>query len=389
VDGRGTFHLTSPVTDSEAERPPLTYAGAGVDIEAGRRFVDRIRQITQATHSASGGEVLGGVGPFAGLFRLGSYREPVLVASTDSVGTKVKIASLLGRFDTVGVDLVNHCVNDILTVGAEPLFFLDYIASSTLGEEEKTALVRGIASACRDAGCALIGGETADLPDVYAPGDFDLVGFIVGVVERDAIIDGSTIREGDVLLGLPSSGLHTNGYSLVRRVFSGGGSASGGGGDAEEERARLERHEPELGATLGEALLTPHRSYLRELSLPAGRRGASGGVLSKVKGIAHITGGGLIENVPRMLPEGPSTGSGQGLAVRIDRASWRVPPIFGLIQREGNVAEEEVWRTFNMGLGLVLAVDPSDVDAVRSALPQALVVGEVVRGEGDERVRIL
>ncbi len=361
------------MTDSEAERPSLTYADAGVDTDAARRFVDRIREMARSTHRP---EVLASVGPFAGLFRLGSYREPVLVASTDNVGTKLKIASLLGRFDTVGIDLVNQNVNDILTVGAEPLFFLDYIASSTLGEEEKTALVRGIASACRDAGCALIGGETADLPDVYAPGDFDLVGFIVGVVERDAIIDGSTIREGDVLLGLPSSGLHTNGYSLVRKVFSVGVSARGG--DAEEERARLERHEPELGATLGEALLTPHRSYLRELKP----------VLSKVKGIAHITGGGLIENVARMLPEGPSTGSGQRLAARIDRASWRVPPIFGLIQREGNVAEEEMWRTFNMGLGLVLAVDPSEVEAVRSSLPEALVVGEVVRAEGDERVRI-
>jgi phosphoribosylformylglycinamidine cyclo-ligase len=326
--------------------------------------------------------VLAGAGPFAGLFQLparsaggGSYREPVLVSSTDSVGTKVKIAALLGRFDTVGIDLVNQSLNDILTAGAEPLFFLDYIASSTLGEEEKTALVRGIASACRDAGCALIGGETADLPDLYAPGDFDLVGFVVGAVERDAIIDGSTIREGDTLLALPSSGLHTNGYSLARRVFS-----VGVGGDAEEERARLERSYPELtpkahpprteGSTLGEALLTPHRSYVQDVRP----------VLRKVKGIAHITGGGLIENVPRMLPD--------GLAARIDRASWQAPPIFGLIQREGNVADDEMWRTFNMGLGFVLAVDASEVDAVRSSLPEALVVGEVVRGEGDERVII-
>ena len=207
-----------------------TYADAGVDIDAGSRFVEAIRGIVR---SASRPEVLAGVGPFASLFRLGDYREPVLVASADGVGTKVNIAAAMRRFDTVGVDLVNHCVNDILTCGAEPLFFLDYIAGSTLGEEEKVAIVSGMATACRDAGCALIGGETADMPDVYLPGDFDLVGFIVGVVERDAIIDGSTIQEGDVLLGLPSNGLHTNGYSLARRVFD-----VGRGGDAGRRRRR-------------------------------------------------------------------------------------------------------------------------------------------------------
>jgi phosphoribosylformylglycinamidine cyclo-ligase len=222
-----------------------------------------------------------------------------------------------------------------------------------------------MASACREAGCALIGGETADLPDIYASGDFDLVGFVVGVVERDAIIDGSTIRAGDVLLGLPSSGLHTNGYSLARRVFS-----AGVGGDPNEQRALLERSYPGLNGSLGEALLAPHRCYLREI----------GPVLSKVKGIAHITGGGLIENVPRVLPE--------SLAARIDRASWEVPPLFGLIQSEGNVPEPEMWRTFNMGLGIVLAVDASDVDSLRSSLGDALVVGEVVRQQGDARVRL-
>ena len=340
--------MSSPQT----EREPLTYAAAGVDIDASNRIVARIRGLAQSTHRP---EVLAGVGPFSGLFRLGSYREPVLVSSTDGVGTKVKIAALLGRFDTVGIDLVNQSVNDILTAGAEPLFFLDYIASATLSEDEKVSLVEGVASACRDAGCALIGGETADLPDLYAPGDFDFVGFAVGVVERDAIIDGSTIRAGDALLALPSSGLHTNGYSLARRVFS-----VGIGGDAAEERARLERSYPELGMTLGEALLTPHRSYVRELRP----------VLSKLKGIAHITQGGLSENVARVLPE--------GLASRIDRGAWAPPPIFPLIEREGNVPDEEMRRTFNMGLGIVLAVGPSDVDAVRSALPEALVLGEVV-----------
>jgi phosphoribosylformylglycinamidine cyclo-ligase len=344
---------------SETERS-LTYAGAGVDDEAARRFVERIATIAKSTHRP---EVLAGVGPFAGMFRLGAYRDPVLVSSTDSVGTKVKIAALLGRYDTIGIDLVNQSVNDVLTVGAEPLFFLDYIGASSLGEDEKVAIVEGVASACREAGCALIGGETATMPDVYAPGDFDLVGFVVGVVERDAIIDGSSIREGDVLLALPSSGLHTNGYSLVRRVFS-----AGVGGDPIEERARLEREYEELGSTLGEALLVPHRSYVPEM-----RR-----VIAKEKGMAHITGGGaLIENVPRMLPE--------GLAARLDRAAWDVPALFRLIQREGGIAEDEMYRTFNMGIGLVFAVDASDAAAVRAELPDAIVVGEVIKQIGEER----
>ena len=347
---------------TESDRPSLTYAGAGVDVAAGRRFVERIRKITESTNRP---EVLAGVGPFGGMFRLGSYRDPVLVASTDSVGTKLKIASVLGRYDSLGVDLVNQSVNDILTSGAEPLFFLDYISFSGLGEDERTQLVDGVGSACREAGCALLGGETAELTDLYAPGDFDLVGFVVGVVERDAIIDGSTIREGDALLALPSSGLHTNGYSLARRALG-----VGIGADGIEEGARLERVHPELEASLGEALLAPHRSYVRELQP----------LFAKLKGIAHITGGGLIENAPRMLPE--------GLSARIDKASWDVPPLFRLIQREGNIAEDEMWRTFNMGLGIVFAVDPNDADAVRSALPEVLVVGEVAAAQDAERTVI-
>ncbi len=340
-----------------------TYAAAGVDHDARRRFIERIAPIARSTHRP---EVLSGVGPFGGLFQLGSYRQPVLVSSTDSVGTKVKIAALLDRFEGIGVDLVNQSVNDILTSGAEPLFFLDYMASSTLTDDQKTAMVEGVAAACRDAGCALIGGETADMPDVYAEGDLDFVGFVVGVVERDAIIDGSAIREGDALLALPSSGLHTNGYSLVRRIFG-----VGIGGDRAQDRATLERHYDELGGTLGDALLTPHRSYVTEVQA----------VSSKLKGITHITGGGLLENVPRILP--------QRLGARIDRAAWRVPAIFQIIAREGNVEEREMFRTFNMGLGLVLAVDPTDVDAVRAALPEALVVGEVVAaGDAGERVKI-
>ncbi len=343
-------------TDPDAH----TYRAAGVDIDAGSRFVNAIRDIVRSTHRP---EVLAGVGPFASLFRLGDYREPVLVASADGVGTKLNIAAAMGRFDTVGIDLVNHCVNDILTTGAEPLFFLDYIASADLGEEDKVAVVRGLAAACRDAGCALIGGEMADMPDVYRPHTFDLAGFIVGIVERAAIIDGSKIQEGDVLLGLPSNGLHTNGYSLARRVFN-----VGVGADPETEKKALYRTYPELGLTLGEALLLPHRCYYRDLKP----------VLPLLKGTAHITGGGLIDNVPRMLPK--------GLAARFDRSAWRIPPIFTLIQREGNVSEDEMFHVFNMGLGMVLVVAREDAEAARSQLPEALVAGEVVKQTDQRRV---
>ena len=371
----------NPLDKSKEER--ATYAAAGVDIDAAELLVGRIKELVR---SAGRPEVLAGVGPFAGLFRLGlptgqagQYREPVLVASADGVGTKLKVAALLGRYDTVGVDLVNHCVNDILTAGAEPLFFLDYLASSNLGEEEKVAVVRGLVSACRAAGCALIGGETADMPDLYAPGDFDLVGFVVGIVERDRIIDGSTIEEGDVLLGLPSSGLHTNGYSLVRQVFGiGKGGAQTGGRPADPVRQGriLDRYYPGLGVTLGEVLLIPHRCYYQELKL----------LLGHIKGMAHITGGGIPGNVARILPEGPSTGSGRGLAARFDRDSWRVPPLFDLIQKTGRISDDEMYRVFNMGLGMVLACSEEGASAVQRALPEAKVVGRVVRQEGAEAV---
>jgi len=356
----------------------MTYAQAGVDVDAAARLVERIGALARSTRRP---EVLADVGPFGGLFRLSGYRpggrpsgrDAVLVASADGVGTKLKLAALLGRFQGVGMDLVNHCVNDIFCAGAEPLFFLDYIASGSLSDDERASIVEGVAESCRAAGCALLGGETADLPDVYGPGDFDLVGFIVGVVERDAIIDGASIRAGDALLGLPSSGLHTNGYSLARKVFG-----VGVGGDAVEERARLERHYSELGATLGDALLAVHRCYYNELKP----------VLARLKGIAHITGGGLPGNLPRILPEGPSTGSGQALAARLHEGSWPVPPIFRLIQERGNIAEDEMYRAFNMGLGMVLVCDPSDVEAVRAQVGEALVVGEVVPGTGEPRVII-
>ena len=348
------------------------YAEAGVDVAAAERLVSRFAELAKLTRRP---EVIADIGPFAGLFRLGSYRAPVLVASTDSVGTKVKLASLLGRYDSVGHDLVNHCVNDILTTGAEPLFFLDYIGACGLDDEAKLEIVRGVAAACRAVGCALLGGETADMPGVYAGGDFDLVGFIVGVVERDAVIDGSRIREGDALLGLPSSGLHTNGYSLVRKLFG-----VGLGGDPDAERAVLYANYPGLGVTLGEVLMTPHRCYYNELKPVLSL--SKGPVLPLLKGIAHITGGGLPGNVPRILPEGLAARLNKPALSRAEGPAWRPQPIFRLIQERGKIAEEEMYRTFNMGLGMVLAVAPEEVDAVRSQVGEALLVGEVVRGAG-------
>jgi phosphoribosylformylglycinamidine cyclo-ligase len=335
---------------------PPAYAAAGVDTDAAEALVSRFADLARAARRP---EVLADVGPFAGLFKLGSYREPVLVASTDSVGTKVKLAGLLGRYDSVGHDLVNHCVNDILTSGAEPLFFLDYIGNCGLTDDAKADIVRGCVEACHATGSSLLGGETADMPGTYRDGDFDLVGFIVGVVERDSVIDGSSIHEGDVLLGLPSNGLHTNGYSLVRKLFR-----IGIDEDANAERERLNANYAGLEGTLGEALLVPHRCYLDDLRP----------VLPMLNGIAHITGGGIPGNVPRVLPA--------GLGAAINRGAWRVPAIFRLIQEEGGIDEEEMYRAFNMGLGIVLAVDPARVAEVQVKVPEAFVAGEVIAGDG-------
>jgi phosphoribosylformylglycinamidine cyclo-ligase len=346
------------MTPGEGE--PLTYASAGVDLEARRAVVDRYREIARR---ATGPQVLGGVGPFAGLFALGpGYRDPVLVASTDTVGTKGVLAGLVGRYEGLGHDIVNHCVNDAVTTGCTPLFFLDTIVNADLTDGAKLALVGGVADACAAAGIVLLGGETADMPGVYRPGGFDLIGSIVGVVERDRVIDGSAIEAGDTLLVLPSNGLHTNGYSLARRALGLGLD----GGDAAEERRRLERYEPDLGETLAEALLRPHRCYLAELrpALDAGL----------VKGLAHVTGGGLAENVPRMLPP--------GLGARIQRGAVTPPPVFGFIQRRGGVDEAEMYRVFNMGFGMVMAVKRHDVQELRQAVPEAIPCGEVIAGEG-------
>ena len=340
-----------------AEPSPYTYARAGVNLEAAARVKARMGEL--ARHSRRP-EVLADVGPFAGLFHLRGRRDPVLVASCDGVGTKARIAALLGAYEGLGRDLVSLNVNDILTVGAEPLFFLDYIAHHGLPEEALLALVRGMAEACREVGCALLGGETAEMPDVYAPGDFDLAGFVVGAAERGELIDGSRIAPGDVLLGLPSAGLHTNGYSLVRRVFR-----VGIGEDLAAERRRLEEYVPELGCTLGEELLRPHRCYLREVMA----------VRKLVKGIAHVTGGGIEANLARILPS--------GLRAVIDRRAWEVPPIFRLIQERGRVPDDEMWRVFNMGIGMVLVAGERESAITARQLPGATRVGAIAELQDD------
>ena len=355
----------------ETKKPRgTTYAASGVDIDAAGRSVEFIKSKASATFRP---EVLTDIGAFAGLFQLSGYREPVLVSSVDGVGTKVKIAIALDRHDTIGIDLVNHCVNDIFTCGAEPLFFLDYLAMGKLVPEQVESVVGGLARACGDVGCALIGGETAEMPGLYAPGDYDLAGFIVGVVERGKILDNNSIEAGDAILGLPSSGMHTNGYSLVRRVFA----------LDREGSASLNVFYPELGRTLGEELLEPHRCYypLLKSLLPCGA-GWRNEEREKpvIKGMAHITGGGLIDNVARILP--------RGVAAQFRSDAWSVLPIFSLIQKRGNVEQDEMYRVFNMGIGMVLVCSPSHVDEIVASAPEATLIGEVVKGRGKKRVII-
>ena len=333
------------------------YQAAGVDIDAAARAKELIKPLARSTHMP---EVLGGIGSFGGFFRVPQgYKDPVLVSSTDNIGTKVKVAAQAGLFDWIGIDVVNQSVNDVLVCGAEPLFFLDYISLEKMDVGRVEQIVRGVAEACRAAGCALIGGETAEQPGLYKPGDFDLAGFIVGIVERDAMLDGSKIQAGDVLLGLPSSGLHTNGYSLARRVF-----------DTDGDPAVLHRVFPELGHTLGEVLLAPHRAYF-PLIKP---------VIPRLHGMSHITGGGLLDNIPRVLPD--------GLGCEIQRDTWTAPPIFALIQRLGGIEQAEMDRVFNQGVGMVLFVSPSDARHVLSAIPEAFQIGHVVPHTDGPRVRI-
>jgi len=331
------------------------YALSGVDIS----LADKVQKIiAQQARTTFRSEVIGS-GFFGSMFQLKGYDEPILVSSTDGVGTKLKIASLSGKNDTVGIDIVNHCVNDILCCGAEPLFFLDYIAMGKLKPEQIEAIISGIVQACREAGCSLIGGETAEMPGIYSQRSYDLVGFIVGVVEKKHILDGSSIVPDDVILGLPSSGLHTNGYSLARRVF---------GIDANP--SCLNKFYPELGKSLGEELLQVHHCYYPQLK-PA---------LPLIKGLAHITGGGFIGNIPRILP--------QGLAAHLKKHSWDILPIFKLIQNEGNIEELEMYQVFNMGIGMTLVCSPQQVAKIASILPQAKVIGKIIKREDEERVII-
>jgi phosphoribosylformylglycinamidine cyclo-ligase len=334
----------------------MDYREAGVDIPAADAAKARIKALAKATFNAS---VLTEIGSFGGMFRpdLSRYREPVLVASTDGVGTKIKVAILAGRHDTVGYDLVAHCVDDILVQGAVPLFFLDYVALGKMDPVKVEQIVSGFSRACAEFGCPLIGGETAEMPGTYAEDDYDLAGFIVGVVEKEKALPRG-VREGDVLLGLPSAGLHTNGYSLARKVL------------LETLGHRVDTHLPELGTTVGEALLAPHRSYLAALE-PLLER-------DKVRALAHITGGGFPGNIPRVLPE--------GLGARLRRGSWDVPPLFRLIQRGGRVSDEEMERTFNMGVGMIVVVSPGDLHDVEHSLERrgetSFVIGSVVAGNG-------
>jgi phosphoribosylformylglycinamidine cyclo-ligase len=337
------------------QKPPLVYSAAGVDIDAKMGAVSRARSVIRSTFTKG---VVGDIGGFGGLFRpdFSGMADPLLVASMDGVGTKIKVAIAANRHDTVGQDLVNHCVNDILVQGARPLFFLDYFAAGKLVPEIVGSILEGIAFACRENGCALLGGETAEMPGMYAAGDYDLAGTIVGAVDRSKLLDGSTIRPGDVLLGLSSSGLHTNGYSLARRLFF------------ETLKLDVGMVIPELGATVGETLLAVHRSYLAPV-LPL----VDAGLLSA---IAHITGGGFPDNLPRVLPAGCSA------EIRPDGWTW--PTIFRFIEEKGAVGREEMLRVFNCGIGLVLFVAPKNLDAAKRRLDAAreewVDIGHVVPG---------
>ncbi len=334
----------------------MDYKASGVDIDAGNETVRRIRGFAKSTFTPG---VLSSIGSFGGLFRLGEgYRDPVLVSSADGVGTKLKLAFMTGRHGTVGQDLVNHCVNDILVQGAVPLFFLDYLATGRLEPDVAAAVIEGVATACRENGCALIGGETAEMPGFYAAGEYDIAGFIVGVVERDRLITGASLRPGDALLGLRSTGLHTNGYSLARSIFF-DRLALGPGAFVEE-----------FGGTVADELLRVHRSYL-----PVVRPLLEAGL---VKGLAHITGGGITENLPRILPA--------GTAALIDRAAWTPNPVFRYMARVGGVPPDDMYRTFNMGIGLIVGCAQDDADRVTAMLQaagesQVYRLGRIIEGE--------
>ncbi|HWR09048.1 phosphoribosylformylglycinamidine cyclo-ligase [Sporomusa sp.] len=344
------------MTDNQKTNVELTYRDAGVDIDAGNKAVELMKRHVRSTYRP---EVLGDIGGFGGLFALnaGKYRQPVLVSGTDGVGTKLKIAFMADKHDTIGQDGVAMCVNDILVQGAEPLFFLDYLAVGKLEPEKVAAIVSGVAMACRESGCALIGGETAEMAGFYPDGEYDIAGFAVGVVDRDKIITGEKIAPGDVLIGLPSSGIHSNGYSLVRKICF------------DVKQLSVDAYIPELGRTLGQELLEPTRLYPKTC-MP---------LIEKfdIHGMVHITGGGFYDNIPRVLPE--------GCGVEIDSGAWPGPVIFSLLQEWGGVAKAEMFRTFNMGIGMILIVPAEQVPTVQADLAardeQSYIIGKVVAGE--------
>jgi phosphoribosylformylglycinamidine cyclo-ligase len=332
----------------------MNYKDAGVNIDEGNKLVEMIKPIAKQTLNEY---VLEGIGGFAGLIEIKNYKNPVLISSTDGVGTKLKIAFMMDKHDTVGIDLVAMCVNDIIVTGAKPLFFLDYFATGKLKSETAVEVIKGIAEGCKIAGCALIGGETAELPGFYKEGEYDLAGFCVGIVEKEELIDTKSIKEGDAIIGLASSGIHSNGYSLVRKVFF------------EKNNFSVKDFIPELGMNLGDALLTPTKIYVKSIEALKGL---------KIKGMAHITGGGFIDNIPRILRK--------SIAAKINKGSWEIPAIFNLIQRLGDIEEREMYRTFNMGIGMIVIVDPSDVDKALEKLngigEKAYIIGEIVESEG-------
>lgn len=335
----------------------LNYKNAGVDIEAGYKSVELIKKYVGETMRP---EVIGGLGGFSGAFSLKAIKDmedPVLLSGTDGVGTKIKLAFVLDKHDTIGIDAVAMCVNDVACAGGEPLFFLDYIACGKNIPEKIAAIVKGVAEGCKQSDCALIGGETAEHPDLMPVDEYDVAGFTVGVVDRKDMIDGSTIKAGDTLIGVASSGVHSNGFSLVRKVF-------------DMSKESLETYYDELGTTLGEALLAPTRIYVKMM-----KSIKNAGV--KVKGCSHITGGGFYENIPRMLPE--------GVRAQVKKDSYEVPAIFKLLAAKGDIAEQMMYNTFNMGLGMIIAVDPADADKAIAALEstgdKACVVGEIISGD--------
>ena len=347
-----------------AEQEALSYRAAGVDIDAGNEVVERIKPLVKRTFRP---EVMAGLGGFGALFELaGRYREPVLVSGTDGVGTKLKLAQILGRHDTIGIDLVGMCVNDVLVQGAEPLFFLDYFATGKLDVETTVSVVGGIANGCELAGCALIGGETAEMPDMYPAGEYDLAGFAVGAVEKTALIDGTQIEAGDAIIGIASSGPHSNGYSLIRKILARANIAPDNGG-----------FDLDLGGrTLADALMAPTTIYVKPILTLLKQQ--------PVHGMAHITGGGLKENIIRVVPE--------SLGIALDSSAWTMPAVFDWLQREGNVAHDEMLRTFNCGIGYALIVAREQaglmLDALETLGLKAWTIGTVEAARGDERVRI-